>query len=263
MLWWEVIRIMAKNPRRVGFYLPLTCEKHNNATFVQDAEGIEDLNGGCSLPCQGNLSCGHHCVLKCHPYSHDDITCQKPCTRVLGCGHTCTQLCYLECKSDCECQAVNQLENQPISYAKATSGSLKPERSLRPRQYATARSSTLPDSSLQSRGKGDNNRIQSSYKQSFRDYIEGGYDKSDQAIADSAHKHAVDAQLQRLDAENAAALFSPCDDTLLAGEIKGMKLVRTKDDGRGGKRGVWTGTYAPPQRENTVSKKEEASLIDL
>ena len=35
MLWWHVIQAMAKNPCRVGFYLHLTCKKHNQKTFIK------------------------------------------------------------------------------------------------------------------------------------------------------------------------------------------------------------------------------------
>lgn len=34
-LWWEVVRIMSKNPRRVGFRLPLTCQNHGQSKFVK------------------------------------------------------------------------------------------------------------------------------------------------------------------------------------------------------------------------------------
>jgi helicase required for RNAi-mediated heterochromatin assembly 1 len=33
--WFEVVQIMAQNPRRVGFHLPLTCEVHGNTEYVQ------------------------------------------------------------------------------------------------------------------------------------------------------------------------------------------------------------------------------------
>lgn len=46
MLWWEVVQIMSEEPRRVGFYLPLTCEKHKEKTFIQGAPDVYDL---CSL----------------------------------------------------------------------------------------------------------------------------------------------------------------------------------------------------------------------
>lgn len=33
-LWWQIIQIMGKNPRRLGFYLPITCARHGNKTFI-------------------------------------------------------------------------------------------------------------------------------------------------------------------------------------------------------------------------------------
>lgn len=33
-LWWEICRIMSKNPRRVGFRIPITCEKHDQQSFI-------------------------------------------------------------------------------------------------------------------------------------------------------------------------------------------------------------------------------------
>lgn len=35
MLWWYVLQIMAKDPCRVGFHLPLTCTKHQEKTFIK------------------------------------------------------------------------------------------------------------------------------------------------------------------------------------------------------------------------------------
>ncbi len=35
MLWWSVIQIMAKEPRRVGFALPLTCTNHGRKSWVR------------------------------------------------------------------------------------------------------------------------------------------------------------------------------------------------------------------------------------
>lgn len=52
MLWWEVVQIMSKDPRRIGFYLPLTCEKHKEKTFIQ---GAHDVHGLCSLYNTDNL----------------------------------------------------------------------------------------------------------------------------------------------------------------------------------------------------------------
>jgi len=35
MLWWAVVQIMAKNPRRVGFALPLTCANHDRKLWIR------------------------------------------------------------------------------------------------------------------------------------------------------------------------------------------------------------------------------------
>lgn len=43
MLWWEVVQIMSEEPRRIGFHLPLTCEKHKEKTFIQGAPDVHDL----------------------------------------------------------------------------------------------------------------------------------------------------------------------------------------------------------------------------
>lgn len=35
MLWWHVVGIMGRKPSRVGFYLPLTCQNHQQTTFIK------------------------------------------------------------------------------------------------------------------------------------------------------------------------------------------------------------------------------------
>ncbi len=88
MLWWEIVQVMAKGPRRLGFALPLTCTNHGRKRWVRgkttrhtlllilgrglanmesDATDWTSKNSGCERPCQGTLPCGHTCSLKCHP----------------------------------------------------------------------------------------------------------------------------------------------------------------------------------------------------
>lgn len=53
MLWWEIVQIMAKDPRRVGFALPLTCTNHGRkrwirgkttrATLLSLCQGLADM----------------------------------------------------------------------------------------------------------------------------------------------------------------------------------------------------------------------------
>ncbi len=87
MLWWHIIQAMAKDPCRVGFYLHLTCKKHNEKTFIKEPEDFNSLDGGCARPCREEMPCGHTCLLGCHPFSHDAVSCKKRCNRRLECGY--------------------------------------------------------------------------------------------------------------------------------------------------------------------------------
>lgn len=83
--WYEVIKAMSENPRRVGLVLPLTCQNHQITTYAKgmfrylccqssaekltvviDPEYFNTNSGGCEKACHGELPCGHGCVLKCH-----------------------------------------------------------------------------------------------------------------------------------------------------------------------------------------------------
>ncbi|CAD6587978.1 MAG: hypothetical protein ASARMPRED_003367 [Alectoria sarmentosa] len=46
MLWWHVIQAMAKDPCRIGFYLHLTCKKHDEKTFIKEPGDFDALDGG-------------------------------------------------------------------------------------------------------------------------------------------------------------------------------------------------------------------------
>ena len=197
---------MAREPRRVGFHLPLKCAKHGNVIFVKEADELANLDGGCRLPCGGLLSCSHECPLRCHPGSHsttpdqnDTIQCDKLCQRQLRCGHICKQLCHLECKSDCACK--------PMEDSGET---------LSPMKYSQVVSTSRPE--------------------------------------------VDNAQRQLLDEENASALFGSTTCTLPMQQTDQMNLVRVKDDGAGGQRRVWQGTYRPLQPER--KRKEQTSLLD-
>ena len=94
-LWWEVLRVMAEAPRRIGFYLPLQCTNHGNVTFVKDADDLAGLQGGCRLLCPRLLPCSHQCELQCHPLSY-------------------------ECKASCECQSATETETKTLGARPST-----------------------------------------------------------------------------------------------------------------------------------------------
>ena len=101
-IWWQIIQIMAKKPRRVGYHLPITCENHGKKTYVDRHEDFQGLNGGCSQRCFEELSCGHMCQLHCHPMGHDLVNCHELCNKQLGGGHLCREYCYMPCQCTCD-----------------------------------------------------------------------------------------------------------------------------------------------------------------
>ncbi|KAK0863231.1 hypothetical protein LTR87_016287, partial [Friedmanniomyces endolithicus] len=98
--WLDVINIMAgkkrkserpkHEPSRLNDKLPILCKDHDRQNLIGEAADWQTLssNGGCDLKCDGTLACGHECVLNCHPYDHDTITCHQPCGKKLPCSHS-------------------------------------------------------------------------------------------------------------------------------------------------------------------------------
>ncbi|KAL5386844.1 hypothetical protein DPSP01_003862 [Paraphaeosphaeria sporulosa] len=86
-------------PRRIGYHLPLTCQRHGNKIFIEQPDDWEHLSGGCGESCRCLLPCGHRCMLTCHPFDSTRIVCRqqckKPCTT---CGQACSQGCPDPCK---------------------------------------------------------------------------------------------------------------------------------------------------------------------
>lgn len=101
-LWWAVVKTMAKEPRRVGFALPLQCVSHQHRTWIKEPEDWAGLTGGCHSKCGGRFSCGHVCNLKCHPIPHERMACRLKCPKTLSCGHPCRLLCSQPCSCDCK-----------------------------------------------------------------------------------------------------------------------------------------------------------------
>ncbi|KAF2438516.1 P-loop containing nucleoside triphosphate hydrolase protein [Karstenula rhodostoma CBS 690.94] len=85
--------------KRIGYHLPLTCQRHGNTVFIEDPRDWERLSGGCGESCRCLLPCGHTCMLTCHPFDSSRIICMqqcnKPCTT---CGQACSQSCSDPCK---------------------------------------------------------------------------------------------------------------------------------------------------------------------
>ncbi|XP_078411503.1 NFX1-type zinc finger-containing protein 1 isoform X1 [Cetorhinus maximus] len=100
-LWSKIMHTLHENAN-IGPSLLLTCQNHpKTMTLVAKAEDFSKVpEGGCSLPCEYRLDCGHVCTRACHPYDmeHKEFNCLKPCQKVL-CedGHRCAKSCYEKC----------------------------------------------------------------------------------------------------------------------------------------------------------------------
>ncbi|XP_052040295.1 NFX1-type zinc finger-containing protein 1 [Apodemus sylvaticus] len=101
-LWSRIIHTLREN-HQIGPSLRLCCQNHPEThTLVSKASDFQKVpEGGCSLPCEFRLACGHVCTRACHPYdsSHKEFQCMKPCQKVI-CpdGHRCPNVCFQECQ---------------------------------------------------------------------------------------------------------------------------------------------------------------------
>ncbi|OJJ72488.1 hypothetical protein ASPBRDRAFT_74456 [Aspergillus brasiliensis CBS 101740] len=68
LLWKKVLTLMVNNkPQgRLGTQLPVTCVKHKRTILIQGLSDWNNINGGCDIPCDEALDCGHPCPIKCH-----------------------------------------------------------------------------------------------------------------------------------------------------------------------------------------------------
>ncbi|NXX41716.1 ZNFX1 protein, partial [Tricholaema leucomelas] len=100
-LWSKIIHTL-QDKGHIGHSLMLCCQNHPKIkTPVATAADFNQVpEGGCTLPCEFRLSCGHVCTRVCHPYDleHKDYQCLKPCQKVLCAdGHRCPRSCFEEC----------------------------------------------------------------------------------------------------------------------------------------------------------------------
>uniref|UniRef100_A0A8C3VVW4 NFX1-type zinc finger-containing protein 1 n=1 Tax=Catagonus wagneri TaxID=51154 RepID=A0A8C3VVW4_9CETA len=101
-LWSRIIHTLREN-NQIGPVLRLCCQNHPDThTLVSKASDFQKVpEGGCSLPCEFRLGCGHVCTRACHPYDslHKEFQCMKPCQKVI-CpdGHRCPLVCFQECQ---------------------------------------------------------------------------------------------------------------------------------------------------------------------
>ncbi|XP_073443904.1 NFX1-type zinc finger-containing protein 1-like isoform X1 [Dendrobates tinctorius] len=99
---WSAINDVLQENDLIGKELKLQCVNHPNAaTYVSKSSDFAEVpEGGCKIPCQFRLNCGHVCPLLCHPYDqqHENVVCREPCPKsVCDNGHKCRKLCCDPC----------------------------------------------------------------------------------------------------------------------------------------------------------------------
>ena len=100
-LWTSVLASLVGGGH-IGDALPLVCQRHPSViTRVREAGDFSAVaDGGCTLPCEERLECGHTCPQRCHSDGHDGMRCMKPCARLYEpCGHKCHLACLQPCGS--------------------------------------------------------------------------------------------------------------------------------------------------------------------
>lgn len=96
---WKKIKARLEEKCAIGSSLSLCCPKHPK--MVIDASTADDFKkapqGGCLLPCEFRLQCGHACTMFCHPMDrdHTEFRCKKPCLKELcDLKHACKRECH-------------------------------------------------------------------------------------------------------------------------------------------------------------------------
>ena len=102
---WSHILSVVQNQGCIDDGLPLCCQVHQDQKIIalspQDFDKCPE--GGCQLPCNVRLACGHQCPRLCHPTDrkHELHKCKKMCKKLLDCGHTCKSKCH-KCNDKCQ-----------------------------------------------------------------------------------------------------------------------------------------------------------------
>ncbi|KAI1789230.1 hypothetical protein LXA43DRAFT_1155066 [Ganoderma leucocontextum] len=100
---WSTILDEMESRDQIGPRLPIICPRHPDQVRLVSKPGELPLYapaGGCVLPCDARLSCGHTCPSACHAVldNHRSMKCMEPCNRT-PCPrqHPCSKRCSDDC----------------------------------------------------------------------------------------------------------------------------------------------------------------------
>uniref|UniRef100_A0A1I8A7A0 RZ-type domain-containing protein n=1 Tax=Steinernema glaseri TaxID=37863 RepID=A0A1I8A7A0_9BILA len=96
---WSNIKRSLEERDSLSTSLTVVCQSHGKEQVISDWRDFDRLTsqGGCHLPCDYRLDCGHACPRLCHPTKHDNVFCAEPCGRSCPIGHPCKKKCYDKC----------------------------------------------------------------------------------------------------------------------------------------------------------------------
>jgi len=116
-MWAKVLRIL-KEGGNFGTALELQCPRHpDRPLLVSEPDHFAQLcpDGGCNLPCDTRLKCGHKCLGRCHSdLLHGIFKCMEPCPRQ---RKECDHACPLPCGTPCVPKCLVQLDGLDITLA--------------------------------------------------------------------------------------------------------------------------------------------------
>ncbi|XP_069077151.1 NFX1-type zinc finger-containing protein 1-like [Pleurodeles waltl] len=100
-LWQDILK-MLEEKSLTGDGLTLTCRNHPGSKLIMKrrSDFRKVRHGGCDLPCQTRLKCGHPCTRSCHPndMEHLRYVCKFPCKKVIcHLNHECPKKCWELC----------------------------------------------------------------------------------------------------------------------------------------------------------------------
>ncbi|KAK0433784.1 hypothetical protein EV421DRAFT_1718181 [Armillaria borealis] len=104
---WKTIIDEMEQRDQIGFGFPVICPRHPEQRSIITEPGqlsVVAPEGGCCLPCDYRMDCGHNCPSMCHLDldEHWSMQCDMPCLRT-PCPrmHPCPKRCSDECLSPC------------------------------------------------------------------------------------------------------------------------------------------------------------------
>ncbi|WIA14242.1 hypothetical protein OEZ85_002778 [Tetradesmus obliquus] len=102
---WGVVLDQLEASSSIVKGLPAICQRHSRSLGQlnsAEAFALHAPDGGCTMPCNATLPCGHACKLRCHAYDaqHEKQKCEELVLELCEAGHITTRHC---CAAEAVC----------------------------------------------------------------------------------------------------------------------------------------------------------------